>query len=57
MGKEGRMPANPEAVRLNLEYYRKAAKALRKAAQSGDARAAERMARSCSGIHQPLALF
>jgi len=57
MGKEGRMPANPEAVRLNIEYYRKAAKSLLKAAQSGDARAAERMARSCSGIHQPLALL
>ena len=30
------MPTHPEATRLNLEYYRKQAKALLKAAKSGD---------------------
>jgi ankyrin repeat protein len=39
------MSVNPEAVRLNLEYYRKAAKSLLKAANSGDADALERIAR------------
>ena len=39
------MPTHPEAPRLNLEYFRKAAKALLKAAQSGDASALERLAR------------
>jgi hypothetical protein len=42
------MPANSEAPRLNLEYYRKQAKALCKAAQSGDPIALERVSR-----HQP----
>jgi len=50
------MPTEPEAVRLNLEYYRKSAKSLLKAAQSGDAAALERMARFSSGapaaLHQ-----
>jgi hypothetical protein len=39
------MPVHPEAVRLNLEYYQKAAKSLLKSAQSGDADALERVAR------------
>lgn len=39
------MPNDREAFRLNLEYYRKAAKSLLKAAQAGDAAAQERMAR------------
>jgi ankyrin repeat protein len=43
------MPTHPEATRLNLEYYRKAAKALLKAAQSGDASAVERIARYFPG--------
>jgi hypothetical protein len=36
------MSINPEAPRLNLEYFRKAAKALLKAARSGDQSALER---------------
>src|SRR3982074_1919586 len=45
-----RMSVNPQAVRLNavrlnLEYYQKAAKSLLKSAQSGDADALERVAR------------
>ncbi|HEY3457077.1 MAG TPA: ankyrin repeat domain-containing protein [Bryobacteraceae bacterium] len=39
------MPTHSEAPRLNLEYFRKAAKALLKAAQSGDASALERLTR------------
>jgi ankyrin repeat protein len=37
------MPANPEATRLNLEYYRKQAKALLQAAKSGDPAALQRV--------------
>lgn len=37
------MPTHPEAVRLNLEYYRKQAKALLKSAQSGDTAALARL--------------
>ena len=37
------MPTHTEASRLNLEYYRKQAKALLKAAKSSDARARERL--------------
>ena len=37
------MSTNPEAPRLNLEYFRKAAKALLKAAQSGEPSALERL--------------
>jgi hypothetical protein len=40
-----RMPDDREAVRLNPEYYRKAAIYLLKAAQSGEAAALERIAR------------
>ena len=40
------MPTNSEAVRLNLEYYRKQAKALLKAAQSGEPTALERISRN-----------
>jgi ankyrin repeat protein len=47
------MTTHPEAHRLNLEYYRKAAKALLKAAQSGDAAQFERIARHSN---KPLAL-
>jgi ankyrin repeat protein len=39
------MPTNSEAIRLNLEYYRKQAKALCKAAQSGDPTALQRISR------------
>jgi ankyrin repeat protein len=48
--KGGRMSTH---LRLNLEYYRKAAKALLRAAQSGDAAALERIARHST---KPLAL-
>jgi ankyrin repeat protein len=40
------MPTHPEATRLNLEYYRKQAKALLKAAKSGDSTALQ-------GISEP----
>jgi hypothetical protein len=43
--KGGRMPANSEAIRLNLDYYRKQAKALLKGAQAGDGTARERLSR------------
>lgn len=49
------MPTHPEATRLNLEYYRKAAKVLLKDAQSGDAAALDRIARH-SSKPGPLAL-
>ncbi len=38
------MPTHPEAVRLNLEYYRKQAKALLKSAKAGDAAVVQRIA-------------
>jgi len=38
------MPANSEALRLNLEFYRKEAKALLKAAQAGEPKARQRIA-------------
>jgi ankyrin repeat protein len=50
------MSKSPEAVRLNLEYYRKAAKSLLKAAQSGEPAALERIARSSPGAAEPPAL-
>ncbi len=37
------MPTNSEALRLNLDYYRKQAKALLKAAKSGDTDAIQRL--------------
>jgi ankyrin repeat protein len=43
--KGGRMPTHSEVVRLNLEYYRKQAKALLKTAKAGDANALERLRR------------
>jgi ankyrin repeat protein len=43
--KGGRMSTNSEASRLNLEYYRKQAKALLKAAQAGDPGALDRISR------------
>ncbi len=39
------MPTRTEAFRLNLEYYRKQAKALLKAAKTGDPKALERLSR------------
>ena len=39
------MPNHPEVVRLNLEYYRKQAKALLKASRSGDPGAIQRLRR------------
>jgi hypothetical protein len=50
------MPTNPEAVRLNLEYYRKAAKSLLQAAKSGDQNAQERVARHANKPTQSPAL-
>jgi ankyrin repeat protein len=50
------MPTNPEAIRLNLEYYKKAAKSLLKAAQSGERNALERIAHHSTRANQPLAL-
>jgi ankyrin repeat protein len=49
------MPANPEASSLNLEYYRKQAKALLKAAQTGNSSARERIARQLKNF-DPVAL-
>ncbi len=43
--KGGRMPTNSEATRLNLEYYRKQAKAVLKAAQAGEPEALQRISR------------
>ena len=37
------MPANSQAIRLNLDYYRKQAKVLLKTARSGDRQAVERV--------------
>jgi hypothetical protein len=37
------MPTHPEVVRLNLEYYRKQAKAWLKAAKAGDSDALQRL--------------
>ena len=42
------MPAHTEVVHLNLEYYRKQAKALLKASKSGDANAIQRLTRYLS---------
>ncbi len=50
------MPTNFEAVRLNLEYYKKAAKSLLKAAQSADRSALERIARYSTKPSQPAEL-
>ena len=41
------MPTHPEVVLLNLEYYRKQAKALLRTSQAGDASALQRLLR-CS---------
>lgn len=49
------MPTDTEADRLNIEYYRKAAKSLLKAARSGEPSAADRLARH-SGSGAPPAL-
>jgi hypothetical protein len=49
------MPTDSEAVRLNLEYYRKQAKALLKAAHSEDPNATERIARYSPEL-SPMAL-
>ncbi|HEY6990438.1 MAG TPA: hypothetical protein VH369_18735 [Bryobacteraceae bacterium] len=50
------MPNHSEASRFNLKYFRKAAKALLKAAQSGDASALERLARYSVETNQAPAL-
>jgi ankyrin repeat protein len=50
------MPINPGTVHVNLEYYRKAAKSLLKAAHSGDVGALERIARHSPKPSQPPAL-
>jgi hypothetical protein len=44
--KGGRMPTHSEVVRLNLEYYRKQAKALLKASKAGDSVALQRLRRN-----------
>lgn len=44
------MPANSEATRLNLDFYRKQAKSLLKSAQSGDAAALNRISRQTPGL-------
>jgi ankyrin repeat protein len=41
--KGGHVPTNPEVVRLNLEYFRKQAKALLKSARAGDPNALHRL--------------
>ncbi len=45
------MPTHSEVVRLNLEYYRKQAKALLKAAKAGDSAAVKRLAISTPALH------
>jgi len=50
------MPENRQGTRPNLEYYRKAAKSLLKAAQSGDSAARARMERFFPGAEMPFAL-
>ena len=40
------MPTHSEATRLNLEYYRKQAKAVLKAAQAGEPSALQRLSRN-----------
>jgi len=50
------MPTDSGALRPNLEYYRKLAKSLLKDAQSGDARAQERISQHATKPGQPLAL-
>ncbi len=50
------MPTNPEALRLNLEYYRKQAKALLKAARAADSAALARLAPRSPKAPQALAL-
>ncbi len=39
------MPTHPEVVLLNLEYYRKQAKALLRTSEAGDATALQRLLR------------
>jgi len=50
------MSHDREAGRLNFEYYRKAAKSLLKAAQSGNSSALERLARFRPGAGAPFVL-
>jgi len=50
------VPANSEAVRLNQDYYRKQAKALLKAARSGDAEARGRLSHWQREVPPELAL-
>jgi ankyrin repeat protein len=46
------MPTHPEVVLLNLEYYRKQAKALLKTSQDGDASALQRLLRYSPRLNQ-----
>jgi len=46
------MPTHPEVVLLNLEYYRKQAKALLKNSQTGDASALQRLLRYSPRLNQ-----
>ena len=50
--KGGSMPTHPEVVLLNLEYYRKQAKALLKNSQTGDASALQRLLRYSPRLNQ-----
>lgn len=50
------MPTHPEAVRLNLEYYRKQAKSLLQAARQNDPAALQRLKQAPVSGHNQLAL-
>ncbi|WP_321470241.1 ankyrin repeat domain-containing protein [uncultured Paludibaculum sp.] len=50
------MPTNPEAPRLNLEYYRKQAKALLKQARSAEPEALQRLLRNSPDRHNDVAM-
>jgi hypothetical protein len=45
------MSTQPEAVRLNLEYYRKQAKALLKSARSGNPDSLQRLGTAVPALH------
>jgi ankyrin repeat protein len=47
------MPTAPDVVRLNLEYYRKQAKALLKASRAGDPNALQRLRRQSAKLNPP----
>ena len=50
------MPTHSELARLNLEYYRKQAKALLKSTKAGDAKSLERLRLHLPKLNQPPAL-